>query len=240
MAKSPLEQALETRILVIDGAMGTMIQGHQLEEADFRGERFANHGMPLKGNNDLLVLTQPEIIEGIHRQYLEAGADLIETNSFNANAVSMADYGLEEIVYELNVAAARVARAAVDAYSTEERPRFVAGVLGPTNKTASISPRVEEPEFRDISYEELVEDYCNATRGLLDGGADAILVETVFDTLNCKAALFAIAEVKAERGIDIDVLISATITDASGRTLRARPLKRSGIRCGTHSPSAWD
>jgi 5-methyltetrahydrofolate--homocysteine methyltransferase len=219
MAKSRLELALEERILIIDGAMGTMIQGHALEEDDFRGDRFAAHTMPLKGCNDLLALTQPEIIEGIHRQYLEAGADVIETNSFNANAVSMADYGLEEIVYELNVAAAQVARAAVDAFSTEERPRFVAGVLGPTNKTASISPRVESPEYRDITFDELVADYRIATEGLLDGGSDAILVETVFDTLNCKAALFAIEDVKAERGVDIPIMISATITDASGRTL---------------------
>ena len=216
---SPLAQALQQRILILDGAMGTMIQGHGLDEADFRGTRFKDHTMPLKGNNDLLSITQPEIIENIHAQYLEAGADIIETNSFNGNAVSMADYGLEDIVYELNKASADVARRAADRFSTPERPRFVAGVLGPTNKTASISPRVESPEYRNITFDDLVADYSNAAHGLLDGGVDALLVETVFDTLNCKAALFAIEDVLEARGHTVPIMISATITDASGRTL---------------------
>ncbi|MEE2786897.1 MAG: methionine synthase [Myxococcota bacterium] len=216
---SPLAEALRQRILILDGAMGTMIQDHALDEADFRGARFKDHPMPLKGNNDLLSLTQPHLIEEIHAQYLEAGADIIETNSFNGNAVSMADYGLEDIVYELNQASAEIARRAADRFSTPQRPRFVAGVLGPTNKTASISPRVESPEYRNITFDDLVADYSNAAHGLLDGGVDALLVETVFDTLNCKAALFAIEEVFEERGHTVPIMISATITDASGRTL---------------------
>ena len=214
-----LAAALQERILVIDGAMGTMIQNHGLEEADFRGARFAEHPTTLKGLNDLLCLTQPDIIRGIHQEYLEAGADIIETNSFNATAVSMADYACEDLVYELNRAAAQLAREATAPYADTDRPRFVAGVLGPTNKTASISPKVESPEYRDISFDELRVDYAEAARGLLDGGADALLVETVFDTLNCKAALVAIEEVFDDRGARVPIMISATITDLSGRTL---------------------
>ena len=217
--QNPLAVALKERILVIDGAMGTMIQGHGLEEADFRGTRFADHPMTLKGLNDLLCLTQPDIIRGIHRLYLEAGADIIETNSFNATAASMVDYGCEDLVYELNRAAAQVAREATAPYAHTNRPRFVAGVMGPTNKTASISPKVESPEYRDVSFDELRVDYAEAARGLIDGGADVLLVETVFDTLNCKAALFAIEEIFAARGARIPIMISATITDLSGRTL---------------------
>ena len=226
--------------------MGTMIQGYGFEEADFRSERFKDHHMPLKGNNDLLSITQPEIIEKIHAQYCEAGADIIETNSFNGNAVSMADYGLEDLVYELNHAAAQVARRAADRFSTEQKPRFVAGVLGPTNKTATISPS-QAPEYRNITFDELVADYSNAAQGLLDGGADALLVETVFDTLNCKAALFAIENVLEVRGERVPIMISATITDASGRTLsgqtaeafwnsvrHARPLVM-GLNCAPRS-----
>jgi 5-methyltetrahydrofolate--homocysteine methyltransferase len=219
MSSNALVSALRHRILILDGAMGTMIQGYGLAEADFRGDRFENHQWPLMGCNDLLSMTRPDVIENIHRAYLAAGADIVETNSFNANAISMADYGLEKYVYELNVAAAKVARQAADAYATAERPRFVAGVLGPTNKTASISPRVDEPAYRDVSYEDLVADYLVAARGLVDGGADALLVETVFDTLNCKAALFAIEELYETIGYRLPIMISATITDASGRTL---------------------
>ncbi|HQU14608.1 MAG: methionine synthase [Chromatiales bacterium 21-64-14] len=210
---------LQERILILDGAMGTMIQSYRLGEADYRGERFADHPSDLKGNNDLLVLTQPGIIRDIHTAYLEAGADLLETNTFNANAISQADYHLESLAYELNVAAARLAREAADAVGTAERPRFVAGALGPTNRTASLSPDVNDPGFRNVSFDQLVAAYGEAARGLLDGGADLLLVETVFDTLNAKAALFAIESLFEERGARWPVMISGTITDASGRTL---------------------
>jgi len=232
-----LEQALRERILVIDGAMGTMIQRHGLDEADYRGERFAegydrqHHpqheghgphcGHDLKGNNDLLLLTRPEVIEGIHRAYLEAGADLVETNTFNATSVSQADYHLEHLVHELNRAGAAVARAACDEAEarTPERPRFVIGVLGPTSRTASISPDVNDPGFRNTSFDELRTTYREAVEGLIEGGADTLMVETIFDTLNAKAALFAIEEAFDARGARLPVMISGTITDASGRTL---------------------
>ncbi|HET7599838.1 MAG TPA: methionine synthase [Gemmatimonadales bacterium] len=216
-----LEPALEARILVLDGAMGTMIQGHRLAEADYRGERFADWPRELRGNNDLLVLTQPEIIRGIHRAYLEAGADIIETNSFNSTAIAMADYGMEAMAYELNLAGARLARAECDAAERAEpgRPRWVAGVLGPTNRTASISPNVSDPGFRNVSFDELAAAYADAANGLLDGGADLLLVETIFDTLNAKAAVFAIESVFEARGERVPVMISGTITDQSGRTL---------------------
>ena len=207
------------KILILDGAMGTMIQAYGLQEQHFRGKRFEDHPESLKGLNDLLCMTQPHIIEDIHAQFLRAGADIVETNSFNANAVSLADYGLTELVYELNVAAAEVAKNAVKAVETPDAPRFVAGVLGPTNRTATISPRVEDPGYRNITFDTLVDDYTNAAKGLLDGGADLLMVETVFDTLNCKAALFAIQNVLEERCIDVPIMISGTITDASGRTL---------------------
>jgi len=212
---------LARRILIIDGAMGTMIQRHELGEADYRGERFADHPSDLQGNNDLLVLTQPEVIRDIHAAYLEAGADIVETNTFNANAISQADYGLESIVYELNHAATQLAREAADAAtrSTPDRPRLVAGALGPTNRTASISPDVEDPGARNVTFEQLVVAYREAASGLIDGGADLLLVETIFDTLNAKAAIFALLELFAERGRRWPIMVSGTITDASGRTL---------------------
>ncbi len=216
---SLLPSLLAERILVLDGAMGTMIQRYELGEAEYRGERFATRAHDLKGNNDLLVLTRPQVIRDIHDAYLEAGADILETNTFNSTRVAMADYGMEDLAYELNVAGARLARDAADRFETEERPRYVAGVLGPTNRTASISPEVENPGARNVTFAELVEAYTEATRGLLDGGADLLLVETVFDTLNAKAALFAIAEFFHASGERVPVMVSGTITDASGRTL---------------------
>ncbi|AOS02307.1 5-methyltetrahydrofolate--homocysteine methyltransferase [Xanthomonas oryzae pv. oryzae] len=234
-----LTAALAERILIIDGAMGTMIQRHDLQEPDYRGTRFADgydsahvHGRgcdhahapeshDLKGNNDLLLLSRPEIIAGIHRAYLDAGADLLETNTFNATSVSQADYHLEHLVYELNKAGAQVARACCDAVEalTPHKPRFVIGVLGPTSRTASISPDVNDPGYRNTSFDALRETYREAIEGLIDGGADTLMVETIFDTLNAKAALYAIEEVFEARGGRLPVMISGTITDASGRTL---------------------
>ncbi|WP_426802877.1 homocysteine S-methyltransferase family protein [Xanthomonas campestris] len=234
-----LTAALRERILIIDGAMGTMIQRHDLQESDYRGTRFsegydsaqghvhgagcdhAPHGHDLKGNNDLLLLSSPEIIAGIHRAYLDAGADLLETNTFNATSVSQADYHLEHLVYELNKAGAQVARACCDAVEalTPHKPRFVIGVLGPTSRTASISPDVNDPGYRNTSFDALRETYREAIDGLIDGGADTLMVETIFDTLNAKAALYAIEEVFEARGGRLPVMISGTITDASGRTL---------------------
>ena len=218
---SEIESLLEKRILVLDGAMGTMLQQYSFKEADFRGNRFSDWGQPLQGNNDLLSLTQPEAILEIHSKYLQAGADIIETNTFSATSIAMADYGMQEQVYEINKAAAGIAREAADRFSREQpdKPRFVAGSIGPTNKTASMSPDVNDPGYRAISFDELRESYKEQVIGLLDGGVDILLVETVFDTLNAKAALFAIEEVREERAIDIPVMISGTITDASGRTL---------------------
>ncbi|MBP7962132.1 MAG: methionine synthase [Caldilineaceae bacterium] len=209
------------RILILDGAMGTMIQQHRLDEADYRGERFADWPSSLKGDNDLLSLTQPQIIGQIHRQYLDAGADIIETNTFNATRISQADYGMETAVYEMNLAAARIARAAVDEFTarTPHKPRFVAGALGPTNRTASLSPDVNDPGKRNVTFDELVAAYKEQTAGLMDGGVDLILIETIFDTLNAKAAYFAVDETFQERGERLPVMISGTITDASGRTL---------------------
>ncbi|MDP6933037.1 MAG: homocysteine S-methyltransferase family protein, partial [Myxococcota bacterium] len=215
-----LHRALTERILVLDGAMGTMIQRYELEEADYRGTRFASHGSDLKGCNDLLNLTRPEIISDIHTAYLRAGADLVETNTFNATSVAMADYSLEARVHEINVEAARLAREAADVLEAEDgRPRWVLGALGPTNRTASLSPDVNNPGFRNITFDVLVEAYAEATRGLIEGGSDVIMVETIFDTLNAKAALFAIEQVFEEDGIRLPLMISGTITDASGRTL---------------------
>jgi len=214
-----LQQQMNQRILILDGAMGTMIQSYKLEEADYRGTRFADWPSELKGNNDLLSLTQPQIIRDIHTAYLDAGSDILETNTFNSNAASMADYGMQELVYELNVAGAKLAREATDAASTAERPRFVAGVVGPTSRTASISPDVNDPGFRNVTFMELVETYKIATKGLMDGGADIILIETVFDVLNAKAAVFAVKEAFEEQGTELPIMISGTITDASGRTL---------------------
>ncbi|WP_307827935.1 methionine synthase [Nocardioides sp. SYSU D00038] len=218
-ATAALTSALEERILVIDGAMGTAIQRDRPSEEGYRGERFADWPSDLQGNNDLLTLTQPDIIAGIHREYLEAGADIIETNTFNANAISLADYGMEELAYELNYEATRLARRAVDQVATPERPRYVAGALGPTTRTASISPDVNDPGARNVSYDDLVAAYSESTRGLLDGGSDLIFIETIFDTLNAKAAIFAVETVFEEYGRRWPVIISGTITDASGRTL---------------------
>ena len=214
-----LEQLLEERILILDGAMGTMIQRYQLDEAAYRGERFKDWPCDLKGNNDLLSLTQPQIISDIHKAYLEAGADIIETNTFNSTAISLADYQQEELVYELNFESAKLAREAADEYSTDNKPRFVAGVLGPTNRTASLSPDVNNPGFRNVSFDDLKETYYEATKALVDGGADIILIETIFDTLNAKAAAFAVQSYFEESGNTRPVMISGTITDASGRTL---------------------
>jgi 5-methyltetrahydrofolate--homocysteine methyltransferase len=216
-----LEQAAKERILILDGAMGTMIQRHKLGEADFRGERFKDWGRDVKGNNDLLVLTQPQIISDIHEQYLAAGADIIETNTFNAQRISLADYGMEELAYEINLAAAKLARAAADAWTkkTPAKPRFVAGAVGPTNRTASISPQVNDPAFRNVTFDELREAYREQVRGLVAGGVDIILIETIFDTLNAKAAGVATLEVFEEKGVELPIMISGTITDRSGRTL---------------------
>ena len=214
-----LLQALDQRILVLDGAMGTLIQEHGLSEEDFRGRRFADHGQDLQGNNDLLALTQPDIIRAIHGRYLAAGSDIVETNTFNSTCIAQADYGTQDLCRELNREAARVARAACDEYATPERPRFVAGALGPTNRTASISPDVNDPGKRNVSYEELVDAYTEAALGLIEGGADLLLIETVFDTLNAKAAIFACQQAFEEAGRELPLMISGTITDASGRTL---------------------
>ena len=216
-----LQQALKERILILDGGMGTMIQSYRLEEADYRGERFADWPQDVKGNNDLLLLSRPEIIQAIEKAYFDAGADIVETNTFNATRVSQADYGMEELVYELNVEGARLAREVADAKTAEtpDKPRFVAGVLGPTSRTCSLSPDVNNPGYRNVTFDELVENYSEATRGLIEGGADLILIETIFDTLNAKAAIFAVQGVFEEVGIELPIMISGTITDASGRTL---------------------
>ncbi len=216
-----LAQALSQRILLLDGAMGTMIQGYKLTERDYRGARFADFPHDVKGNNDLLTLTQPQIIREIHAKYAEAGADIIETNTFNSTSISMADYHMEHLVHELNLEAAKLARSVADEWSakTPDKPRFVAGVLGPTNRTASISPNVNDPGFRNVSFDELVAAYTEATRGLIDGGVDIILIETIFDTLNAKAAIFAVESYFDKHNIRVPLMISGTITDASGRTL---------------------
>ncbi|QOL25535.1 methionine synthase [Thalassotalea sp. LPB0316] len=216
-----LTQALKNNILILDGAMGTMIQAYKLEEQDYRGKRFTDWHCDVKGNNDLLVLTQPEIIKTIHQEYLAAGADIIETNTFNATTIAMADYDMEDISYEINLEAAKIARQAVDEYNqkTPEKPRFVAGVLGPTNRTCSISPDVNDPAFRNVSFEQLKQAYIESTTALIKGGSDIILIETIFDTLNAKAAVFAVETVFEQEGIRLPVMISGTITDASGRTL---------------------
>ncbi|MDZ5602514.1 methionine synthase [Pseudomonas sp. RP23018S] len=216
-----LQQALKERILILDGGMGTMIQSYRLEEDDYRGTRFADWPSDVKGNNDLLLLTQPDIIAAIEKAYLDAGADILETNTFNATQISQADYGMERLVYELNVEGARIARQVADAKTLEtpDRPRFVAGVLGPTSRTCSISPDVNDPGFRNVTFDALVENYIEATRGLIEGGADLILIETIFDTLNAKAAIFAVQQVFEDDGLQLPIMISGTITDASGRTL---------------------
>ncbi|RQO31156.1 5-methyltetrahydrofolate--homocysteine methyltransferase [Taibaiella sp. KBW10] len=216
-----IQSLLQERILILDGAMGTMLQQYEFDEAAFRGERFKDWPSPLKGNNDLLSLTQPEAIETIHLKYLAAGADIIETNTFSSTTVAMADYNMQSLAYELNVAGAKLAKSACETYMQAHpgEPKFVAGAIGPTNKTTSMSPDINNPAFRAITFNELKEAYTEQVEGLIDGGADLLLVETVFDTLNAKAALFAIEEVKEKRGIEIPIMVSGTITDASGRTL---------------------
>lgn len=214
-----LPELLKQRIVVIDGAMGTMIQRYKLTEADFRSERLKDHPKDLKGNNDLLVLTRPDVIREIHDQYLAAGADLIETNTFGATSIAQEDYGLQDLAYEMNVAAARIAREACDAASTPDKPRFVAGALGPTPRTASISPDVNDPAARNVTFEALRAAYYQQAQGLLDGGCDLFLVETIFDTLNAKAAIFALDELMEATGERLPVIISGTVTDASGRIL---------------------
>jgi len=216
-----LKREAKKRILILDGAMGTMIQRYKLDEAGYRGARFRDHPRDLKGNNDLLVLTQPHIISEIHNAYLEVGADIIETNTFNAQAISQSDYGLEAIAYELNVAAGKLARDTSDAWTkkTPDKPRFVAGAIGPTNRTASISPDVNNPGFRNVSFDALVDAYGTQARGLVEGGVDIILIETVFDTLNAKAAGFAVEQAFDELGVELPIMLSDTITDLSGRNL---------------------
>jgi len=211
-----LKQIAQERILILDGAMGTMIQKHKLEEEDFAGNLEAIT-KPQKGNNDVLVLTQPAIIKSIIREYFDAGADIVETNTFNSNRISMIDYGLEDRVKEINIAAAHLAKEVAATYT--DKPRFVAGAMGPTNKTASISPDVNNPGYREVNFNDLVEIYTEQAEALIEGGVDLLLIETVFDTLNCKAALFAVNTIKEERGLDIPLMVSGTITDASGRTL---------------------
>jgi 5-methyltetrahydrofolate--homocysteine methyltransferase len=214
-----LPALLARRIAIIDGAMGTMIQRHALTEADFRGERFASHPKDLKGNNDLLVLTRPDVIRTIHDAYLAAGADILETNTFGATSIAQEDYGLAHVAHDMNLAAARIAREAADAASTPEWPRFVAGALGPTPRTASISPDVNDPGARNVSFDELRAAYREQAQALLEGGVDLFLVETIFDTLNAKAAIFALDELMADTGERLPVILSGTVTDASGRIL---------------------
>jgi 5-methyltetrahydrofolate--homocysteine methyltransferase len=218
-----IEQELQKRILVLDGAMGTMIQQYPLEEADFRSSRFKDHPTPLKGNNDLLSLTQPEIIKSIHRAYFEVGADIVETNTFSSTSIGMADYQMEALTYELNYQSAKLAKEVAEEFT--DKARFVAGSIGPTNRTASMSPDVNDPGFRAVTFDELVEAYKEQVNGLIDGGADLLMVETIFDTLNAKAALFAIDKVKTAKEVSIPIMISGTITDASGRTLSGQTVE---------------
>ncbi|MBF6987791.1 MULTISPECIES: homocysteine S-methyltransferase family protein [unclassified Cupriavidus] len=220
-----LPRLLQERILILDGAMGTMIQRYKLTEADYRGERFAEHKVDVKGNNELLLLTRPQVISEIHEQYLAAGADLIETNTFGATRVAQEDYKMADLAYEMNVEAARLARAACDKYSTPDKPRFVAGAFGPTPKTASISPDVNDPGARNVTFEELRQSYYEQGKALLEGGADVFLVETIFDTLNAKAALFAIDQLFEDTGERVPVMISGTVTDASGRILSGQTVE---------------
>ncbi len=219
--RTSITTAAADRILVLDGAMGSLIQGYRLGESDFRGERFADHPSPLKGNNDLLALTRPDVLREIHDAYFEAGADIAETNTFSSTTIAQADYGLESAVYDLNFASARVAREAADAWTakTPNKPRFVAGSVGPTNRTASISPDVNDPGYRAVTFQELVTAYTSQMVALIDGGVDALLIETVFDTLNAKAALFAAEEAFEQTDTRLPIMVSGTITDASGRTL---------------------
>ena len=226
-ARQTLVEQLQQRILILDGAMGTMIQAEKLKEADFRGERFKDHPSDLTGNNDLLTLTRPDVVRKIHMAYLNAGADIIEANTFNATAVSQSDYGLESLVYELNYEAAKLARACCEEVTrqTPDQPRFCAGIVGPTSRTASLSPDVNDPGYRNTDFDALVADYEVATKGLIEGGVDLILLETIFDTLNAKAAIYAVQNVQEALGIDVPMMISGTITDASGRTLSGQTVE---------------
>lgn len=223
-----IRKELEQRILIIDGAMGTMIQRHKLQEADYRGERFANWHTDVKGNNDLLSITQPEIIVGIHKEYLQAGADIIETNTFSATSIAMADYDMQALAYELNVASAKCAREAINRYNKETGntvPKFVAGAIGPLNKTLSLSPDVNNPGFRAVTFDEVVAAYTEQIKGLIDGGVDVLLIETIFDTLNAKGAIFAAKQYFRNHNVELPIMISGTITDASGRTLSGQTLE---------------
>ncbi|WP_130736628.1 homocysteine S-methyltransferase family protein [Flavobacterium sp. J27] len=220
---SKILNEIQKRILVLDGAMGTMLQRNNFSEEDFRGERFKDFQHPLKGNNDLLSITQPEAVKEVHRLYFQAGADIVETNTFSGTTIGMADYHLEDVVYELNYESAKIAREVADEFT--DKPRFVAGSIGPTNRTASMSPDVNDPGYRAVTFDELKEAYKLQVEALIDGGCDVLLVETIFDTLNAKAALFAIEEVKEVRKIDIPVMVSGTITDASGRTLSGQTVE---------------
>lgn len=224
---SNIQEAIKKRILILDGAMGTMLQRYNFSEEDFRGEQFKDFPHSLKGNNDLLSITQPHAIKAVHAAYFEAGADIVETNTFSGTTIGMADYHLEDIVYELNFESAKIAREVADEFIAKnpDKPRFVAGAIGPTNRTASMSPDVNDPGFRAVTFDDLRIAYKQQVEALLDGGVDLLLVETIFDTLNAKAALFAIEEVKDEREIDIPIMVSGTITDASGRTLSGQTVE---------------
>lgn len=222
-----IQEAIKKNILILDGAMGTMLQRYNFSEEDFRGERFKDFPHSLKGNNDLLSLTQPQAIRAVHAAYFEAGADIVETNTFSGTTIGMADYHLEDLVYELNYESARIAREVADEFTAKnpDKPRFVAGSIGPTNRTASMSPDVNDPGYRAVTFDDLRIAYKQQVEALIDGGSDLLLVETIFDTLNAKAALFAIEEVKDERNIDIPIMVSGTITDASGRTLSGQTVE---------------
>ena len=221
-----IEKILNERIMILDGPMGTMIQEHSLNENDFRGKSFVDYKKPLKGNNDLLNITMPDLIKSIHRDYLEAGADIIETNTFNSTSISLADYGMEKYAYDFNHAGAKIAKEVKDEFcNTKKSEVFVAGSIGPTNRTASLSPDVNDPGYRAISFDDLVNCYSEQVLGLIDGGVDILFVETIFDTLNAKAALFAIDKIKSEKKLDIPVMVSGTITDASGRTLSGQTVE---------------
>ncbi|MDI5895213.1 homocysteine S-methyltransferase family protein [Flavobacterium algoritolerans] len=224
---STIQEAIKKNILILDGAMGTMLQRYNFSEEDFRGERFKDFPHSLKGNNDLLSLTQPQAIRAVHGAYFEAGADIVETNTFSGTTIGMADYHLEDLVYELNYESARIAREVADEFTAKnpDKPRFVAGSIGPTNRTASMSPDVNDPGYRAVTFDDLRIAYKQQVEALIDGGSDLLLVETIFDTLNAKAALFAIEEVKDERNIDIPIMVSGTITDASGRTLSGQTVE---------------
>lgn len=228
---TPIEQALKERILVLDGAMGTMLQAYAFEETDFRGSQFADHPTPVKGNNDMLSLTQPQAIQAVHRHYFEVGADIVETNTFSSTTIGMADYAMEDWVYELNYTSAKLAREVADEFTKKDpkKPRFVAGSIGPTNRTASMSPDVNDPGFRAVTFDDLVTAYLDQVKGLVNGGVDVLLVETIFDTLNAKAALYAIDQFNQNQEKAIPVMVSGTITDASGRTLSGQTVEAFAI-----------